>query len=48
MHAVSASFEIFPIFPNFARSQVLSRSQIRETTPIYQFITNNHASFLLW
>ena len=27
---------------------LLSHSETRETTWIYQFISNNHASFLLW
>ena len=31
-----------------AESEVLSRSPTREATRIYEFITNNHASFHLW
>ena len=42
------TFEIFLIFPNFLRSQVMSRSAAREPTYIYQFITNNHTLFHLW
>ena len=42
---ISWSFEIFLIFPNFLRSYVLSHSATCEATRIYQFITNNHASF---
>ena len=38
------SFEVFLIFPNFPRSSLLGRS----ATGIYQFITNNDASFHLW
>ena len=38
------SFEVFLIFPNFPRSSPLGRS----ATGIYQFITNNDASFHLW
>ena len=37
-------FEVFLIFPNFPRSSLLGRS----ATGIYQFITNNDASFHLW
>ena len=43
---IFTSFEIFLIFPKFLR--FLSRSATRETTRIYQFIANNHASFHLW
>ena len=41
-------FEIFLIFANFLRSEVLSRSATCEATRIYQFIFNNHASFYIW
>ena len=40
--------EIFPIFLNFLRFEVLSRTATREAIFIYQLITNNHASFHLW
>ena len=41
-------FEILLIFPYFLRSEVLSRLATREATRVYQFITNNHASFHFW
>ena len=41
-------FEIFLTFPNFLRSQVLTRLATREATRMYQFITNNKASLHLW
>ena len=42
------SFDIILNFPNFLTSYVLSRSATRSATRIYQFITNNQASFDLW
>ena len=36
------------IFPNFLRSQVLSCWATCKATLIYEFITNNQASFHLW
>ena len=42
------SFEILLAFCNFLRFKVLTRLLSREATRIYQFITNNHVSFLLW
>ena len=44
----SMKFDIILNFPNFLRSQVLSRLATREATRIYQFITNNQALFHLW
>ena len=40
--------EIFLIFLNFLRFEVLICAATREATFIYQFITNNHASFHFW
>ena len=42
------SFDIILNFPNFLRPYVLSCLATWETTCIYQFITNNQASFHLW
>ena len=41
-------FDIFVLFPNFLRSEVLSFSATHETIRICQFIINKHASFHLW
>ena len=42
------NFEIFLIFSSFLKSKVFSRLATRYATRVYQFITNNHASFQLW
>ena len=46
-HLFARSDKIF-YFGKRAESEVLSRSPTREATRIYEFITNNHASFRLW
>ena len=45
---ILCSFEVLLVFPNFLRSQVLSRATSRNATVIYQFSTNNDVSFHLW